>query len=118
MGNNAKVIGFPIDATAAGSVFGWKCPDDAFGGGVTIHDVTLIGAGTITGALFTYSDIGTPAVTGTIVASVLGTVAAGVPATRTVADGWVDGGEWVVWAMTAGTALANSRLIFQYSEGI
>jgi hypothetical protein len=114
----ANVITFAVDTTAAGSVFGWKCPDDAYGGGVTIHDVTFIGSGTVTGALFTYTDAGTPAVSGTIVASAAATIAAGVPLAKTVADGWVDGGEWVVWAHSAGTALALSRIVFQYTDGL
>ena len=118
MSNQAKVISFRVDTTAAGTFFGWKCPDDAFGGGVTIHDVTFLGAGTVTGALFTYSDLGTPAASGTIVASAAGTFTAGVPYSHTVADGWVDGGEWVCWAHSAGTALAISQIVFQYSEGL
>lgn len=117
MANNAKTFSAAVDSTAAGTFYIWKCPPDANGGGVTIHEVWYAANGTVTGALLTYTDAGTPAVNGTIVASVAGTFAAGVPAVKTVADSWVDGDEWVVWAHTAGTALATSRIVFTYSEG-
>ena len=115
--NNGKIVSFGVDTAAVGTVFGWKCPDDAWGGGATIHDVTFIGSGTVTGALLTYSDLGTPAVSGTVVASAAGTFTAGVPSAKTVADGWIDGGEWVVWSHSAGTALGLSRILFTYTEG-
>lgn len=82
-----------------------KAPTDANGGGITILDAyavnsaALAGAGTtFTFQLLTYSNAGTPAVSGTI-SNVIGSATqwgADVPQQFTISDAWVDGGEWIV----------------------
>jgi len=117
MATFAKSVTVAIDSTANGTFNVWKCPDDAKGGGVTVLEAFITGAGTITSAVYTATDVGTPVINGTIVASAAATVAVGVPLELTVADGWIDGGEWVKYAMTAGSALASSFLILNYTDG-
>lgn len=86
-------------------LFMFQAPTDAIGGGITIvgakavTNATLAGAGTtFTYQLLTYSNAGTPAVSGTIT-TVIGSATqwtAAVPQAFTISDGFVDAGEYVV----------------------
>jgi len=117
MATFAKQISSHVSTTAAGTFLVWKCPDDAIGGGVTVLEAFVCGSGTITSALYTMTDVGTPAISGTIVASAAATVAAGIPLELTVADAWVDGGEWVGFNVSAGTALIPTYLVLNVTDG-
>ena len=105
---NTFSVSIPIDSTTAATVPIWKC--SAEGGGVTLMHAYLMGVGTATTQLVTMSNIGTPAVNGTLVTSAAGTVSAGVPKEFTLGTAFVEGGLWVGWVMTAGTLLAGSYL--------
>jgi len=117
MATFVKSISTHVSTTSAGTALIWKCPDDTLGGGVTIQEVFLSGSGTITCALYTGTDVGTPVINGTIVASAAATVAQNVPLEKTVADAWVDGGEWVMFNLSAGTALIPTYLVINYTDG-
>lgn len=117
MATFVKTISSHVSTTAAGTFLVWKCPDDVLGGGVTVLEAFVCGSGTITSALYTGTDVGTPAINGTIVASAAATVAVGVPKELSVADAWVDGGEWVLFNVSAGTALIPTYLVINYTDG-
>ena len=94
-------------------------PDDA--GGISIIEAKVIGsgAGTAVGLLLvTMTDVGTPAVNGTI-GAFAGTVvyAEGVPAACTISTPYVSGGGWIGIDQTSGTAPANAVLTLSYVMG-
>jgi hypothetical protein len=113
---NTYVISTNLSECAAGTYLLWQAPTDAQGGGVTILSGAVVGGGTVTARLHTFSDAGTPALNGTITAAVGGTIAAGVPAAFTVSDGWVDGSEWV-GVVLVGTLLDGTFLHVKYAMG-
>lgn len=90
-------------------------------GGATVTDVQIIGdgAGTaITLQLITMTNVGTPAVNGTI-GAFGGTIvyAEGVKFAATVSTAWVDGGSQVGVSQASGTAPTNAFLAITYEEG-
>jgi hypothetical protein len=97
---NVNSIAINLSEMAAGTYLLWQAPTDALGGGVSIVGGAISGAGTCIITLNTGSNVGTPAINGTI-GSMGGTLSAGVPAALTVDDGWVDGGEWVMGVLSA-----------------
>jgi hypothetical protein len=91
-------------------------------GAITVLDVqvTGIGAGTSIGLIFTsLSDVGTPAVSGTI-ASFAGTVvyAEGVVFEATVSDADVQPGQWLGVDQASGTCPATTLLTVTYAVGL
>ena len=93
----------------------------ATGGGITVLDAQLVGpsAGTVIGGILCeMSDIGTPAVGGTI-GAFAGTVvtAAGVPAELTISSSYVDGGQWIGFDQTSGTVPAGTFISLAYIMG-
>jgi len=107
--NNVHIVSIPLVDFGGDDkqLFAFQAPEDAEGGGITILGASAVngaatGAGTSFGlALHKYSNIGTPAVAGTIAAEIGGTVspwADGVPKdfTITAAQAFIDAGQWVV----------------------
>jgi len=92
----------------------------AAGGGITILNAELLGGeGTaIGGKLVVLSDIGTPALAGTI-GSLAGTVtqAAGVPADFTISTAFVDDGQYIGYDQTSGTIPLGSFISMAYVTG-
>ena len=116
MATDVKTLSFHVSALAAGTALLWKCPDDTYGGGITILEAFLSGTGTITAALLTGTNVGTPVINGTVIASAAATVVPNVPLEKSVADGWVDGGEWLMYNHSAGSALIPTFLILNYTD--
>lgn len=90
-------------------------------GGITVLESYLVapGAGTaIGGLLVTLTDVGTPAVNGTI-GSFAGTVitAAGVPAALTVSSAYVADDYWIGFDQTSGTVPAGTFIVMSYVTG-
>ncbi len=112
---DVKCVSIPVDTTTTGTALIWKCPE--VGGGITIIDAFVCGVGTITCAAYTMTNVGTPAANGTIIASAAATVAANIPLEKTVADGFVEAGEWIGFDVSAGTALGRTSLVFSYVHG-
>lgn len=114
---NTHVIAMNLSEIPAGTTLLWQAPTDAQGGGVSVLGAALTGAsGTITVALHTMTNAGTPAINGTICAAFGGTIAAGVPFTATISDAWVDGGEWVA-AVIVGAPVDGDVLSMHYTMG-
>ena len=92
----------------------------AAGGGITILNAELLGGeGTaIGGKLVVLSDVGTPALAGTI-GSLAGTVtqAAGVPADFTISTAFVDDGQYIGYDQTSGTIPLGSFISMAYVTG-
>lgn len=93
----------------------------AKGGGITILDAQLVGtaAGTVIGGLLVkMTDAGTPAISGTI-GAFAGTVvtAAGIPAELTIANAFVDDGNWIGFDQTSGTVPAGTFINIAYVTG-
>jgi len=90
------------------------------GGGITILDAEMFGgAGTaIGGVLVMLSDVGTPAIAGTI-GSLAGTVtqAAGVRAAFTIATAFVDDGQYIGYDQASGTVPLGSFITMSYVTG-
>lgn len=91
------------------------------GGGATVIGAAVVGpsAGTtVGGKLVTMSNIGTPAINGTI-GTFAGTVvtAAGVPGALTITDGFVEAGEWIGFDQTSGTVPAGTFISLSYVMG-
>lgn len=90
------------------------------GGGVTVLEAYLLGgAGTaIGGKVVTMSNVGTPAINGTV-GAFAGTVvtAAGVVAGLTVSSGFVAEGYWIGFDQTSGTVPAGAFLTISYVVG-
>jgi hypothetical protein len=91
------------------------------GGGATVIGAAFVGpsAGTtVGGKLVTMTNVGTPAINGTI-GSFAGTVvtAAGVPGALTVSDGFVEAGEWIGFDQTSGTVPAGTFISLSYVMG-
>lgn len=90
-------------------------------GGVTVVSAVLVGpsAGTaIGGKLVTMSNIGTPAINGTV-GAFAGTVvtAAGVPGSATISSGYVAEGYWLGYDQTSGTVPAGTFITVTYVVG-
>jgi hypothetical protein len=106
-----------LSGVTAGTHLLWQAPTDAQGGGISILSAAIHGAvGTITAALYTLSNQGTPAINGTVCAPFGGTLAVGVPVAATISDGWVDGGEWV-GVVTSANAVDAQFLTVNYVMG-
>lgn len=90
------------------------------GGGITVLSAHLAGGvGSVLGAeLITMTDVGTPAISGTI-GAFAGTVvqAAGVPAELTIATAFVDDGYWIGYDQDSGTVPAGSFVTLAYVTG-
>lgn len=91
-------------------------------GGITVVSASLFGpsAGTAVGGLLVrMSNLGTPAINGTITAfTTPGVIAAGVPIASTIgANAYVDDGEWIGYDQTSGTIPAGSYITLGYVQG-
>lgn len=107
-----------LSEVGAGTHLLWQAPTDSQGGGVSIQSAAIHGAvGTITAALYTLSNQGTPAINGTITSTAFGgTLAVGVPVAATITDAFVDGGEWVGVVLSA-AAVDGQFLTMNYQMG-
>jgi len=90
-------------------------------GGITVLEAHLVGPGdgtAIGGQLVTLTDVGTPAVNGTI-GSFAGTVvtAAGVPSALTVSSAYVADDYWIGFDQTSGTVPAGTFIVMSYVTG-
>ena len=93
----------------------------AKGGGITVLEAHAIGnaAGTAVGLLLvSFTDVGTPVLSGTI-GSFEGTIiyAEGVAHEATISTAFVDDGCWIGVDQTSGTAPANTVLSVSYVTG-
>lgn len=120
---DVKTVAIPVGAFT-GATIQPKLFFDAEGGDVTILDAQIVGqaAGTSVGLiLVTATDVGTPAVSGTI-ATFAGTIvyAEGVVFEATVGTASVDvgtSGVWLAVDQTSGTCPANTVLSVNYLRG-
>lgn len=90
-------------------------------GGITVLEsylVAPVGGTAIGGQLVTLTDVGTPAVNGTI-GSFGGTVvtAAGVPSALTVSSAYVADDYWIGFDQTSGTVPAGTFIVMSYVTG-
>lgn len=124
MANELKQLSADIGAfTGANFQPLWKLTEGY--GQITIKEayVVGIGAGTSIGLILcTATDVGTPAVSGTL-AAFAGTVvyAEGVVAAATISDATIDpgtGGIWIGVDQTSGTAPATTRISITYVDGV
>ncbi len=93
----------------------------AKGGGITILDARLVGAGAGTvvgGQLVTMTSAGTPAIAGTV-GAFAGTVipATDAPAALTISSAFVDDGQWIGFDQTSGTVAAGAFINIAYVTG-
>lgn len=120
---DVKTVAIPVGAFT-GATLQPKLFFDAEGGDITILDAQVTGAaaGTSVGLiLVTATDVGTPAVSGTI-ATFAGTIvyAEGVVFEATVGTASVDvgtSGVWLAVDQASGTAPANTVLTVNYLRG-
>ena len=115
------ILTFPVVLTAGTEIPLVHLPDKA--GGITVLDAKMINAGTSVGPLLvTMSNVGTPALTGTVgyfAAAAAGTIteSATIPASLTMVDAFVDAGEWIGFDQTGGTVPAGSFISLSYVMG-
>lgn len=115
--NPVSHVSINLSEMAAGTYLLWKAPSDATGGGESITSAFIDGSGTITAALYTFSNQGTPAINGTITSTAFGgTLTAGVLQAATISDGWVDGDEYVGVVLSA-NVVDGTRLSVNYVAG-
>ena len=120
---DVKTVVLPVGAFI-GATIQPKLFFDAEGGDITILDAQVVGAGDGTSVglvLVTATDVGTPAVSGTI-GTFAGTIvlAEGVVFEATVGTASVDvgtGGVWLAVDQTSGTCPANTLLTVNYLRG-
>lgn len=120
MANDVKIITVDI-GDFTGSTLQPVIYLPAVGGGITIKDVQVVGdgAGTSVGLILTRAtDVGTPAVAGTL-ATFAGTIvyAQGVVFEATVGTAFVDDGQWLAVDQASGTAPGNTILNIAYVDG-
>jgi hypothetical protein len=91
----------------------------ASGGGISVLEAKFINAGTAVGGLLvTMTNVGTPAINGTIGAfAATVTASSTVPAALTLSDGFVEAGEWIGYDQTSGTVPAGSFISLAYVMG-
>lgn len=120
MANDIKILSVDI-GTFTGATLEPKVYLPALGGGITIKDVQVVGqgAGTSVGLILVKAtDVGTPAVSGTL-ATFGGTIvyAQGVVFEATVGTAFVDDGCWLAVDQASGTAPTNTILNIAYVDG-
>lgn len=115
MAYDVHTVVLTMDGINNATRLGFQVPEA--GGGITIKNVALEQAGTGTYRVVTLSNIGTPAVNGTVTATFGGTVTAGVRVAATISDGWVDGGEWVGITETNIGTPTRARVSISYVMG-
>lgn len=116
MSYNVNTVVLNMDGINNGTRLGFQVPSD--GGGVTVTNVALEQAGTGTYRVVTLSNIGTPAVNGTVTSTAFGgTVSAGVRIAGTISDGWVAAGEWVGVTETNVGTPTRARISISYVMG-
>ena len=113
---DTHVVSINMSELVAGTHLLSQAPSNSQGGGLTIVGGAIVGSGTVTAALHTFSSAGTPALNGTIAAAVGGTLTAGVPAAFTISDGKVEASEWV-GVVLVGTLLDGTFLDTKYVIG-
>lgn len=86
-------------------------------GGITVQSADVEITGTANVTLVTMTNVGTPAVSGTIAAAVGGTATSGVPYAMTISDGWVDGGEWIAVQENLGGTPTYGHVAISYTVG-
>lgn len=114
---DVHIMTFPVVLTGATEIPLVHLPDKA--GGITVLDAKMINAGTcVGGKLVTMTNVGTPAISGTI-GAFAGTIteSATIPAALTISDGFVDAGEWIGFDQTSGTVPAGSFVSLSYVMG-
>ena len=114
---DVHVMSFPAVLTGGTEVPLVHLPTS--GGGITVLDAYMINAGTTVGGLLvTMTNVGTPALSGTIGAlAATVTESATIPAAITISDGWVAAGEWIGFDQTSGTVPAGSFFTLSYIMG-
>jgi hypothetical protein len=116
MSYQVQTVALNFDGISNTSRPGFQVP--TAGGGITIIGAALEGAGTGTYRLVTLSNVGTPAVDGTIATTpVGGTVTAGVVNAFTITNGWVAAGKWVGVTETNVGASTRTRISISYVMG-
>lgn len=115
MSYNVHTVVLNMDGINNATRLGFQVPTD--GGGITVTNVQLEGAGTGTYRVVTLSDVGTPAINGTVTSTFGGTVTAGVATEATISAGWVDGGYWVGVTETNIGTPTRARIAINYVMG-
>lgn len=90
---DVSIVQISFDALNNGRRLGIQVPSTH--GGITVISAAAHITGTANITLVTMSNVGTPALNGTITNAVGGTATAGVPYAFTISDGWVQAGEWI-----------------------
>jgi hypothetical protein len=117
---DVNIVQIPVVLTGATEIPLLKVPTT--GGGITVQSVYMINAGTtVAPRVITMTNVGTPALSGTIASysTAAGTIteSATIPAAFVISDGWVDGGEWIGFDQASGTVPAGSFLSVAYVTG-
>lgn len=111
----------PVELTGATQIPVFKHYEG--GGAMTVIAAHMINAGTSVGPLLvTMSNVGTPALNGTIgyfaaAAAATITESATIPRACTISDGYVADGEWIGFDQTSGTVPAGSKISLSYVMG-
>lgn len=117
---DVNIVQIPVVLTGETEIPLLKVPTT--GGGITVQSVYMINAGTtVAPRVITMTNVGTPALSGTIASysTAAGTIteSATIPAAFVISDGWVDGGEWIGFDQASGTVPAGSFLSVAYVTG-
>ena len=117
---DVNIVQIPVVLTGATEIPLLRVP--TAGGGIAVQSVYMINAGTtVAPRIITMTNVGTPALSGTIASysTATGTIteSATIPAAFVISDGWVDGGEWIGFDQASGTVPAGSFLSLAYVTG-
>ena len=117
---DVNIVQIPVVLTGATEIPLLRVP--TAGGGITVQSVYMINAGTtVAQRIITMTNVGTPALSGTIASysTATGTIteSATIPAAFVISDGWVDGGEWIGFDQASGTVPAGSFFSVAYVTG-
>lgn len=108
MSNDTFTISLPFDTLSGTQKLpAYLNPSAPDYGGFTVVAGVANFSGTANFTVVTMTNVGTPVANGTIVAATGGTASVGVPYALTIADGWVDSGEYVGVQSNSGTALSG-----------
>lgn len=108
MSNENFTITIPFDTLSGTQKLpAYLNPSSPDFGGFTVSAGVANFSGTANFTVVTMTNVGTPAVNGTIATAAGGTATVGVPYSLTISDGWVDSGEYVGIQNNSGTALSG-----------
>lgn len=108
MSQETFTITIPFDTLSGTQLLpAYRNPSSPDFGCITVLAGVANFSGTSNFTIITMTNVGTPAANGTIVAATGGTATVGVPYSLTIADGFVDSGEYIGIQSNSGTALSG-----------